>query len=489
MQSYTEKALRGMSIQTLVTIIMGVLEVIVFATMSRLLTKTDFGYMATIMAIISVFSSISEAGLGSSIIQKKDDSERHVSTAFSLSILIGSLFSILLFFLSPWLANLIADYHIARPLRIISILLLLNSMQSVGNSLLTRQMRFKRLGIINIINYILSSTIGVILAYRGFGVYSIVYSQILYAFLQILFVYAFCVKIPKFAIYKRETKEVLSFGGWLSMSVVLNNLNSQIDKFVMPRLLGVNALGAYNRPSGFITTISNKFNSIFDSVLFPILSKLQSDFKRLRSVYLRSLSLLNLFSVILSSTLFFNAKLIIVIFFGVQWIDLVPVVRILSLVVLLSADNRLVDCFFRSLGLVRLQFFLRVGSLVLSTLFIVGGAYYGILGVATGYVLSQVCIILTKICILNHKMLCPVSDLIKTISRSWIVMLPIVVLSIIFFAILGESLVMSFIFAIFFAVSLLIMLLCFPQWVGGEYYEFIYPQMKRFVHRKVRLKI
>ena len=67
-----EKVFKGISVQAIITIIMGILEIVYFATMSRLLTKVDFGYFASITAIIAIAYSISEAGLGASIIQKKN---------------------------------------------------------------------------------------------------------------------------------------------------------------------------------------------------------------------------------------------------------------------------------------------------------------------------------------------------------------------------------------------------------------------------------
>ena len=85
----TKTLFKGMSVQTLVTIVMGVLEITYFAIMSRLLTKSDFGYFAAIGGVMAICMSLSDAGLGSAVIQKKDASEKHVSTAFSLSCIMN----------------------------------------------------------------------------------------------------------------------------------------------------------------------------------------------------------------------------------------------------------------------------------------------------------------------------------------------------------------------------------------------------------------
>ena len=71
MTSKTTQFFKGISTQTIITLVMGVMEVVVFAIISRLLSKTDFGYYAAISGIIAIFMSISEAGLGSTYIYLK----------------------------------------------------------------------------------------------------------------------------------------------------------------------------------------------------------------------------------------------------------------------------------------------------------------------------------------------------------------------------------------------------------------------------------
>ena len=277
----TNTLFKGLSTQTLITIIMGVLEITYFAIMSRLLTKSDFGYFAAISAVICM--SLSDAGLGSAVIQKKDASERHVSTAFSLSCIMGGVFSVLLFLLSPWIANLIADDTLILPLRMMSSTIFMHSLISVGNALLYRKLNFRRIGINSVCSYFLSSCIGVVLAYKGFGLMSIVFANIIYSVFILIFLFGFCVKFPHWGIYKEETKGIVSFGGWLTIGVVLNNISFQLDKLVLSKWLSVEALGAYNRPAGVVSMISTKINGIFDTVLFPMLADMQDNKEKIKT--------------------------------------------------------------------------------------------------------------------------------------------------------------------------------------------------------------
>ena len=83
------KFFKGVSVQSAITITIGLMELIVFSLMSRLLSKSDFGYFAALSGITTICTSLTEAGLGSAIIQKKDASISFIQTAFSLSWIFG----------------------------------------------------------------------------------------------------------------------------------------------------------------------------------------------------------------------------------------------------------------------------------------------------------------------------------------------------------------------------------------------------------------
>ena len=103
----TDKTIKGLHSQTLIVAIKAVLSLVYFAIMSRLLTPDDFGYFALITAVTTILNSLSEAGLGSSVIQKKDASKDFASTAFTLSLILGLFFSVILFVFSNLFSQLV----------------------------------------------------------------------------------------------------------------------------------------------------------------------------------------------------------------------------------------------------------------------------------------------------------------------------------------------------------------------------------------------
>ena len=478
----------GVSIQSVIVILKGGLEIIVFAIMSRLLTKVEFGYYAAITGIVFIVSSITEAGFGSAVIQKKDASAKFVRTAFSLSWITGSIGSLCMFIVTPYIAKILIDESVIIPLRIMSINIFLACTASVGRSLLMKNLEFKKYGQYELCAYFLSSLIGIVMAILNLGLYSIVAISVCNMILINVMLYVNSVKIPQFCINLHEIREIVSFGGWLTMGVVVNNITQQLDRLLLPKWLSVEMLGAYNRPAGFVNTTTGQINGIFDTVLFPMLSKLQNDIGRVQSVLLSAVSVLNAFSAVMFCLFFFNANLIIFVFFGKEWLSLSYVFQIISIYIIFNIDSRLVDSFFRSLGLVKLGFFLRSISAILTFLLIYIGCNWGLYGVATAIVCANILTVSIKMYSLARNTHTRFVLLLYHFIKALKVTMPLILEGMLFCLFYGNSsLIIQSLFAFCMGVTILIEFLVFPKFVGKEYYDSVYsvihPSIRNFLKK------
>ena len=177
--SNTNKVLRGMSSQTIVTLVLGLVEIVSFSIMSRLLTQEDFGYYAAITAITVVFATFSETGIGSAIVQQKELTKGYIDNAFTISLLFGSVITLLLLVLAGPLSRMVADESMRVPLMLMSGTLLLNCLTSVNRSIMHRKLQFMLMGMINLVSLVFTTAVAVWLAYIGLGYYAIIAKAIL----------------------------------------------------------------------------------------------------------------------------------------------------------------------------------------------------------------------------------------------------------------------------------------------------------------------
>ncbi len=486
-ESNTSKTLKGMSSQTLVTIVLGLVEIVSFSIMSRLLTQEDFGYYAAITAITAVFATFSETGIGSAIVQQKELTNRYINNAFTISFLFGTFISLLLLVLAGPLAKAVADVSMTVPLMLMSITLLLNCLTSVNTSIMHRKLQFLKIGSLRLASLVVTTIIAIWLAYKGYGYYAILTRAILSSILTYILSLIMCKTRFGLALDVDTFKRILSFSGWLMASVAFRNLAHQIDRLMMPRLLSVTSLGAYNRPKDFVEQISNKISGIFDSALFPVLSGLQDNKNALNSSYRRSLYVMNMFALLLSLTFMFNSDLIIRIFFGEQWLYLRPVLFVISFSILFNFDGRLADCYLRSLAMTKQQFFFRIFETVLNIIGVLVGYHWDILGVAIGVVFTNMVSKLVKILFVGNKVEVGYGQTIGIIFSSWryaVILFPV---SLAACFLLPSSLIGDITFAAFFVSITGLIFLLMPNFVGKEYKEEIYVKVMSFVKSKVIL--
>ena len=482
-QSKTNTFLKGISVTTVFTIATGILGVVYFAVMSRMLTKSDFGYFAALTGIMTVVGSVSDAGLGAAIIQKKNADNTFVSTAFTLSIILGVTCFLLVFFFAPFLARLVADDYLITPLRIMSVTLLFNCFISVANAQLYRALLFKRIGLIQFTSNLLNTALSVVLAINGLGLYAMVSYVTFGPLIKMILLYTTSAKVPKLLIQRDYVKGIFSFGGWLTLSVICNQIATYIDRLVLPKMTSVETLGSYTRPASFTNHLTGALTDIMDKVLFPMLSDIQDDRNAAVSIFYRAVELLNAFSVILGCIFFFNAKLIITLFFGKEWLELVPVLQIVSLTSIFFIDTQLVDCFFRSLNFVKTGFLIRLFALFWNLFCIYWGAQYGVIGIAVSLAFANISVIILKMLVLNTKIGASKKIMFFKWFSSWkVAIAPVVVGTIYILLWSNTSTLSNILFLIVFVIILAIEFLIFPSIVGQEYLNTIYPKVYKLLH-------
>ena len=253
----------------------------------------------------------------------------------------------------------------------------------------------------------------------------------------------------------------------------------------MSKFLSVASLGAYNRPKEFIVTISTKLNGIFDTALFPILSGIQDQKNSIRNAYHTSLYYMNIFSMLMALSFVFNSSFLIRLFFGTEWLYLLPVFTILSLALVFNIDGRLCDCFFRSLALVKYQFFIRLFEFVLTVCCLLVGFKWDIIGVAFAVLIANVSIIFIKLYIITNKVESNIISVILRIFSAWrfaFILIPVMVLAHI---ILPETFLGDIINLIIFGIMVFVLFILTPNIIGKTYKEGAYKSIMNRIKQKI----
>ncbi len=478
-----EKVYKGASSQTIVTIILGILGILYFSVMSRLLSKEDFGYFAIISAVSSILASLSEAGFGAAVIQNKNSDNSFIQTAWTLSLIIGTCFCLSLMCSANLLSSILTDSDIlTRGYQIISLTLIFYAINGVGRAVIIKKLQFLKYGVFDIVAFAISALVGIFMAYNEYGFYSVVVAILLHqVFLGVLIILSNR-KIIAIKIEKDYVKQIISFGGWLTGSVVVRNITDQLDKLITRNWIPVIDLGAYNRNAGFISQITNQTFGIFDTILFPILSGISEDCDKIKTAYQKSVSLISLFSIFFASVIILGSDVIISIFLGEKWLYLSNVFQIISISIVFLGYNRLADCYFRSLGIVYQYFIIRCCILLTTCITMLVGCQFGIVGLALGLVFSRLINIVLKIYYLSIRISFNRKLFYKNLLHSWF--LPIFIF-IICYALKITMPYGGVLSVSLFVTAISLLLLVKPQIFGDIFYENVYVVVTRIIRNKI----
>lgn len=265
------------------------IQFVVQIVLARLLLPQDYGLIALITIFITLANVVVQNGFNTALIQKRNADELDFSSAFYTSFIIAGFLYIVLFFTSPFIATFYKDQQLVIVIRVLSITLFFGAINSIQNAIISKNMQFKRLFFSSLGAIIVSGTIGIIMAYLGFGIWALVVQQLTNNFM-ITFILWFTVKwrpLLKFSV-ERAIK-LFSFGWKILCASLIDTLYKNLYSLIIGKIYNPEMLGYYNRGNQFPSFIVSNINGSIQSVMFPALSASQNDKKRMKAMVRRSI--------------------------------------------------------------------------------------------------------------------------------------------------------------------------------------------------------
>jgi len=296
-----------------------------------MLFPADFGLIGMTVIITALAQALVDSGFSQALIRKQNCNEIDYNTVFFTNIVIGIFLYLFIFLISPIIASFFHRPELIEIIRVISIVIPVNSFGLIQRTLLTKDLNFKSQSYVTLIGVSIAFTSALLLAYAGYGVWSLVFRGIIQQLVIALLLWKFSTWRPSLIFSFKSVKNLFRFGSKLmiiaSISVVFRNiLNVLIGKIYNAYTLGLysNADQMSGLPSGTITTMYNK-------VAYPVLVTMQNDNNQLKTTLKKINQPLILFSFTLMLFMIAIADSIIPLLLGNKWIMIVPYFKILCI--------------------------------------------------------------------------------------------------------------------------------------------------------------
>ncbi|MEZ5656431.1 MAG: lipopolysaccharide biosynthesis protein [Sphingobium sp.] len=294
------------------------------AALARLLDPSSFGVISAILVFIALVDVFGQIGFAPALIQKSELTPQDVSTALSLSLLMGVAMAGAIFLSAPLIAALFNLPALTDPLKLVSLCFPLRAAGIISNALIRRSMKFRALAGIDLGSYILGyACVAVALAAAGMGYWALVWGQIAQIALCNLGYIIASPHASRLSIDPHSAKALLSFGGGLTMARIGNYVGMNVDYLVVGRWLGAADLGYYSRAFFLMNQPTKLIGSISDQVLFPVFSALKHEPGRVVNGYYTCITVVFLLTALASGQLFILAPDLVLLLLGAKWMAVV----------------------------------------------------------------------------------------------------------------------------------------------------------------------
>lgn len=368
------KAKTGLKWTTVSSVIVTLLQLVQFAILTRFLAPSDFGLMALVMIVIGFSQAFLGMGISNAIIHKQEITDKQLSTLYWVNVLVGIVLFGIIFIISPFIAGFYGEPELTKLIIIVGLTFIIQPFGQQFMILWQKELRFKEIAKIDIVNKSISLIVSTLLAIKGYGVYALVFGVLAGAISQtILFMYVGMKEYkPSFVFIIGDIKEFLSFGAFQMGEKSINYFSANIDKIFLGKFVGMEGLGFYNLAWQLVIFPLVKINPIVNKVAFPVFSKIQNNLSLLSKYYGFALRTLSLLTIPIFVFMFFYSYEIVKVIYGQGWEETALLIRILSIVGILKALGNPAGALMLALGRADIGFWWNVAwaSTVTLTLYI-----------------------------------------------------------------------------------------------------------------------
>jgi len=317
----------------------------------RLLSPSDYGLMAMAGIFIELLVMVSQIGLGLAIIQSPTIRDQQLRQVFGFVLLINLSACILTFLGAPLATMAFGEHQLIPILRVLSINFLFMSLYILPQSMIIRNLDFRKKASVDFFARITSALTAFVLAFMGLGVWALVMASIALHIVKVIvfnMVYPITLMLPNFSFVGLQ--RLLRFGMTVTGNRILYFLYSQSDRAIAGRMLGKDPLGLYSVALELAAIPLDKLAPIIIQVSFPAFSRIQSDMARVRRNVLKAVVLVSLVFFPIFLGMAAVAHNFIPLVLGQKWAEIVLPFQLICLILPLKAFDPIVSSAVYAIG-------------------------------------------------------------------------------------------------------------------------------------------
>lgn len=370
-------------------------DFIIKLVLARLLFPEQFGIVAMAAVFTTFIQVFTNLGFGAAIVQKKDSSLRgaHYHTAFWSGIVWSIiLYAIVFFIVSPLAATFYKEPILSSIIPVLSLGILSSPINAIQKAILTRNLEFKKIALINNVAGIFSGLIALVLAYLDFGVWALVFNSVA-TFVIVMPLYFRSTKwVPKFVWEKKAFKDLFGFGMFTTGTNLVNNIAGNVDYLIIGRILTSALVGSYSLAFMITSTFQTNLVRTINQIMYPVFGRLQDDKESIKNYYSKIILYNCLLVFPFMGFFIVFSETFITVFFGDKWSMAVTPIVFLAISQLFSTMCCSFSIVLRAIGKPGLE--MKIESVITFFVFIpciyMATVKFGIVGTSIAMIIVQI---------------------------------------------------------------------------------------------------
>lgn len=366
------------------------IQFLVMLIMARLLTPKDYGIVGMLSVFIAISTVIVDSGFGKALIRKKDLKDEDNSTVFFSNLIIAILLYSALFFCAPYIAKFYNTTELVSVTRVLCLLIVFNSLAIVPKAIFTRSLDFKTQAKASLLSAIISGTIGVTMALKGFSYWALVFQLLSNSVISAVLIWVLSRWKPRLFFSRESFRNLFSFGSKLMFASITDRIYQNIYPIVIGKVFSAEVLGYYSRAHNFSDFPSSNFTGIIQHVSYPTMCSLQDDDILLKSVSKKflKLSAYVIFPIMIGMVCLAYPMVVVII--GKQWAFTSELLQIISFQMIWYPINAINVNILQAKGRSDYYLYAEIVKKTLSLLIVLGTIPFGIKIMCFGAVAASI---------------------------------------------------------------------------------------------------
>jgi len=328
---YKKDAIKGFSYLGAFRIVTRIVSFIRTAVIARILSPSQVGVFGIATIVLSFMEILTETGINIFLIQKKEEIDKYISTAWVTSIARGWIIALIIFLWAPFISQFFQIQESLSILQLIAVVPFIRGFINPSIAKFIKDLSFHKEFYYQTSIFFVESLFSIILIFIYPTPLSLVWGLITGAIFEVILSFFLASPRPALLFEFEKLKEVLARGKWLTLTGIFNYLYHNGDDVVVGKLLGTSALGLYGMAYKISMLPISEGSDVIGRVTFPVFTKISDDLPRLKKAYIKSLILIAGLVIPMGSIFYFFPREIIAIILGEKWLDAAEVLQVLAL--------------------------------------------------------------------------------------------------------------------------------------------------------------